>query len=97
MFKAVMSAKGTEPAPNTVTGGVPQSPTESHWRTLAKTISWRMVATVLTAGVVLAFTGKSEMAFSIALSDTLIKLATYYFHERIWSKVSLGYSCNRRT
>ncbi|MBI2853430.1 MAG: DUF2061 domain-containing protein [Chloroflexi bacterium] len=30
------------------------------------------------------------MALSIGLADTLIKLASYYFHERAWEKIRFG-------
>ncbi len=63
--------------------------TESHFRSLIKGISWRVVATADTILVVLLITclngGCSlENAIKIGLFEFLIKLAIYYVHERIW-------------
>jgi uncharacterized membrane protein len=35
-------------------------------------------------------TGKVELALSIGLLDTAIKLGAYYTHERVWNKLSFG-------
>jgi uncharacterized membrane protein len=40
--------------------------------------------------VVLVVTRKIELAASIGLADTLIKLGAYYAHERCWLKVPFG-------
>lgn len=62
---------------------------ESHFRSLIKGISWRLVATADTILVVLLITCLSgqcsiENAVKIGLIEFLIKLAIYYVHERIW-------------
>ena len=61
----------------------------SHLRSILKGISWRVVATTDTILVVLLITcllGKCsiEDAIKIGASEFLIKLAIFYFHERIW-------------
>lgn len=53
--------------------------TESHKRTIVKSITWRIVATLVTA----AYTGISG-AIIINLWMTL----AYYIHERAWLKLS---------
>lgn len=63
---------------------------ETQRRTLAKTISWRIFATLITSLVVWQVTGKPEMGLSVATLDCLIKLVTYYIHERIWNAVPFG-------
>jgi uncharacterized membrane protein len=55
--------------------------TESHKRTIVKSITWRIVATLVTA----AYTGISG-AIIINLWMTL----AYYIHERSWLKLSWG-------
>ena len=45
---------------------------------------------VITMTVVLAATGKVELAATVGLADTAIKLAVYYAHERCWLKVRFG-------
>jgi len=41
-------------------------------------------------GVAWSVTRKVELAASIGLADTLIKLGVYYAHERCWLKVRFG-------
>jgi uncharacterized membrane protein len=64
---------------------------ESHVRTIAKTVSWRVLGTVITSGVVYLITGKAELGLSIAALDCFVKLITYYAHERAWNSISFGY------
>ena len=64
----------------------------SHIRSILKGISWRIVATTDTVLVVLFVTcllGECsiENALKIGASEFLIKLAIFYFHERIWLKI----------
>ena len=65
--------------------------TESHFRSLIKGISWRIIATADTILVVLLVTCLNgncslENAIKIGLIEFLIKLAIYYVHERIWQR-----------
>jgi uncharacterized membrane protein len=59
---------------------------ESRKRSLYKTITWRIVATVSTFAIALGFTGRIAISFGIGLADGIIKTALYYWHERIWAK-----------
>mgnify|MGYP006096270019 FL=1 len=64
----------------------------SHIRSLLKGISWRFIATSDTILVVLLITcliGQCslENALKIGASEFLIKLAIYYFHERLWLNI----------
>jgi uncharacterized membrane protein len=66
--------------------------TSSHYRSLFKGISWRVVATIDTVAVVLLITClfeecSLENAIKIGASEFLIKFAIYYFHERIWLRI----------
>ena len=68
-----------------------QYKTESHFRSLVKGISWRIVASADTVLVVLLVTCLSghcslENAIKIGLVEFLIKFAIYYIHERIWQR-----------
>ena len=63
---------------------------DSHGRTIAKTLSWRIVAFLITAGIVWAFTGELGFATTIGVADTLIKLGLYYAHERGWNHIRFG-------
>ena len=65
-------------------------PYETKKRSIAKAISWRLVATIITAGVVYATTGQWKAAGAIAAFDTTIKFAAYFFHERMWVRINFG-------
>ena len=61
----------------------------SHIRSVLKGISWRFIALADTILVVLLITclfGECSMedAIKIGASEFLLKLAIFYFHERIW-------------
>jgi uncharacterized membrane protein len=64
---------------------------ETHQRTLAKTISWRVIATFITGLLGWLFTGSATFALGLGLSDTFIKFFIYYIHERTWSRIKIGY------
>ncbi len=63
---------------------------ETTRRSLAKALSWRFVATLITTAIVYAATGRGEFAATIGLVDTLIKFAAYFAHERMWNRVRYG-------
>jgi len=59
--------------------------------TLKKTISWRVIATLMTfiiSGTVLETF--NEIALYIALTELITKFVLYYLHERLWLKLPLG-------
>ena len=55
--------------------------TETHKRTLVKSISWRIMATLIAA---------IWMGFEGAIILNIVQLFAYYFHERIWLKINWG-------
>jgi len=63
---------------------------ETRARSLLKTISWRTWATITTALLVLAFTGRFELAIAIGSLEVVAKLILYFFHERAWAKLKWG-------
>jgi uncharacterized membrane protein len=63
---------------------------ESTRRSIAKALSWRALATVITASLAFAVTGELEIAAKIGLADTFIKLGVYIGHERLWNRVPYG-------
>lgn len=58
---------------------------ETHKRTFLRAISWRIVATLVTA----AFTGLSG-----AIIINIWMTVAHYVHERLWLKVSWGKTLN---
>lgn len=63
---------------------------ESHARTIVKSLTWRAGGLMMTVGVAWWITGKGELAASIGLADTVIKIVVYYVHERMWLKIPFG-------
>lgn len=59
-------------------------------RSLAKTLSWRIVGTLDTIIISWVITGTLGLALSIGLIELVTKMTLYYFHERIWNKIKWG-------
>ncbi len=60
-------------------------------RSFAKTVSWRMLASVDTFVLSYLITGRLLFAGSIASAEVLTKIAFYYVHERAWAHVKWGF------
>ena len=56
-------------------------------RAALKSLSWRTVATSVTAGIVYAKTGSVSVAVAIGGADCVLKLVLYYAHELVWEKI----------
>ncbi|MCH9022849.1 MAG: DUF2061 domain-containing protein [Planctomycetes bacterium] len=67
-----------------------QAKTDSHYRSLAKALSWRVVATIITMSIAWGITGEKTIALEIGLADTAIKFFIFYGHERIWTRLKFG-------
>jgi uncharacterized membrane protein len=63
---------------------------EAHRRSLAKAITWRMMASLDTFVISFVVTGRVGIAGSIAGAEMITKVAFYYLHERIWAVVPWG-------
>lgn len=63
---------------------------EKNRRSIAKALSWRVVATIITTGLVYGLTGEGEFAATVGLADTFIKFAVYFGHERLWNRIAYG-------
>ena len=63
---------------------------ETNRRSLAKTLSWRFWATLITIAVAWMITRELAFALEIGLLDTAIKLLAYFTHERAWTRVKWG-------
>ena len=56
-------------------------------RAAAKTLTWRIIATITTMAVALAFTGSVHISLGIGIVEASLKMILYYLHERSWDKV----------
>jgi adenylylsulfate kinase len=63
---------------------------ESNTRSLVKSISWRVMGTLVTAFLVWLFTRRLTLAAGAGALDAVSKIALFYLHERVWDRVRLG-------
>lgn len=61
-------------------------------RSVWKTTSWRIIATIDTVIISYLITGSIKIAASIGSIEVITKIILYYYHERAWDKISLGKS-----
>ena len=59
-------------------------------RSLAKTITWRITASIDTFIIAWVITGSWQLGGSIAIIEVLTKIIFYYVHERAWNKINWG-------
>jgi adenylylsulfate kinase len=63
---------------------------DTQRRSILKTVSWRVVATIVTSVVTYVVTDRIDLAITVGLGDSIVKFFTYYLHERMWSKIRFG-------
>ncbi len=63
---------------------------ETNIRSIAKAISWRIIATFITFSIAYFLTGEVKIALEIGGLDMVFKLTAYFFHERIWGRIKMG-------
>jgi uncharacterized membrane protein len=59
-------------------------------RSFTKSLSYRVFGTLSSFAVVYVITGKGSLATLIAFWETVVKVAIYYWHERVWDKIRWG-------
>ena len=64
--------------------------TETHARTVAKMISYRVTAFLLTVPLTYLMTGNWSSAFEGSALIHVVLTLDYYIHERIWLKIKWG-------
>lgn len=74
-------------------------------RSLAKAVSWRIVASVTTFLITFVIFRQRisgpykqilEASTLVLIFDVVIKIMIYYFHERLWTNISWGKYMQRR-
>jgi uncharacterized membrane protein len=63
---------------------------DKHYRSILKAVSWRLTGSVDTLIISYLITGKFTYAFAISGVELFTKVGLYYFHERVWEKLSFG-------
>ena len=71
----------------------------SKKRHIVKTITWRVIASVTTFLLAFIFFKDTpeaiEKASGVAVAESVIKMALYYYHERFWYKSDFGITGKR--
>lgn len=60
---------------------------DSLKKSLAKTVSWRICASLTTFTLAYLFTHKLDLSAGLAATEVVVKMAAYFFHERMWNAV----------
>ena len=67
-----------------------EQPAEKVKRSLAKTISWRVIGTLDTLILSWIIIGEVKTAAAIASVEFVSKMILYFFHERAWNNIKWG-------
>ena len=65
---------------------------ESHSRSIAKAVSYRILGSAVTGMILFALTGKPGISLIGSGMDVVLKIGAYFVHERIWDRISSGRS-----
>ena len=57
----------------------------SRTRSIAKALTWRITATLMTALIAYVVTGELKTAVMIGSIEFVLKFMSYYGHERAWN------------
>ena len=63
---------------------------EQKRRSIIKTISWRIWATLTTTALVFLFVGEVKIALTIGGIEVVVKMILYFLHERWWNRIRFG-------
>ncbi len=63
---------------------------EDHLRSIVKAVSWRLLGTFATVGIVYIYTGEVVLAAEVGAFELFSKICIFYAHERMWARISWG-------
>jgi len=63
---------------------------ETNRRSIVKGITWRVVATTTTVIIVYFFFGRLDLAIMTGVIESVVKIALFWGHERIWHQIKWG-------
>ena len=63
---------------------------ETHTRSFIKGVTWRVIASGTTMGLVYIFTGDLRLVAEVGALEITAKIIFYYLHERAWGAVGWG-------
>ncbi len=63
---------------------------DSHWRSIIKSITWRLIAVAVTMLISYIWLQEWRSAIVLSLLANGIKAVLYYLHERGWNRIDFG-------
>ncbi len=63
---------------------------ETYFRSVIKSITWRVVATSTTIILVFIFTGHVALALGVGFVEIVAKFILFFLHERVWDRMAWG-------
>jgi uncharacterized membrane protein len=63
---------------------------ETHARSIAKAVSYRILGSLTTALVFLLLTGDWKLSAGAGVIDSVVKIGLYFLHERVWNHIQFG-------
>jgi len=63
---------------------------ESHYRSIVKAVSYRILGSSTTALIFYVLTGKGSLSVGAGVLDMVLKIGVYFIHERIWNHINFG-------
>ena len=63
---------------------------EKHVRSVTKSISWRVLASLTTVMLVFGFTRSWVISVEVGFLEVAVKIVLYYLHERVWNIIDWG-------
>ena len=63
---------------------------DSHKRSLLKTITWRVTGSTSAVLIAYTVTGSVAVSSTIGIAHLIINTLLYWVHERVWTKVGWG-------
>ena len=63
---------------------------DKPYRSILKSISWRVTGTIDTIIISYFITGEISFALSIGAVELFTKMILFYLHERFWNKIKFG-------
>jgi len=63
---------------------------ETHSRSIAKALSWRILGSVATTVLVFVFTRRVVVSLAVGAVEFLAKIGLFWVHERAWDRLRFG-------
>jgi adenylylsulfate kinase len=63
---------------------------ETHTRSIAKAVSYRLLGSMVTGGIVYFFSGDVRVSAGVGAIDVVAKIGLYFLHERMWNYINFG-------